>query len=260
VRFGYRRATVILRRDGWRVNPKRIYRLYTEEAKLCYTESVLMENRNGLIVNLRVSQATGRAECEQGLAMLEGVGGLHRITVAADKSYDRAEFVAGCRALNVTPHVAQNERRPGGLALNLRTTGWPGYGVSQRVRKMGRRDLRLAQEGRQLPPHPLSRRGAHPPRRLAGRRGLQPPEYCGTLSERMNRATSARHLPPPDPWQQTGQSHYSLRHRDQTKKSSRFHPFLNILLGLYESRVLRLKVVTIRRLAYRVNIVSLRTI
>jgi IS5 family transposase len=106
-----------------------------KEAKLCYTESVLMENRNGLMVDLRVGQATGRAECAQGLAMLEGVGRLHRITVAADKGYDRAEFVAGCRALNVTPHVAQNERRPGGSALDLRTTGWPGYGVSQCVRK-----------------------------------------------------------------------------------------------------------------------------
>src|SRR5271169_6133614 len=106
-----------------------------KEAKLCYTESVLMENRNGIMIDLRVGQTSGRAECEQGLEMLEGVGGLHRITVAADKGYDRAEFVAGCRALNVTPHVAQNERRPGGSALDLRTTGWPGYGVSQRVRK-----------------------------------------------------------------------------------------------------------------------------
>ena len=79
-----------------------------KEAKLCYTESVLMENRNGIMVDMRVGQATGRAECEHGLELLEGVGGLHRITVAADKGYDRAEFVAGCRALNVTPHVAQN--------------------------------------------------------------------------------------------------------------------------------------------------------
>jgi len=31
VRFGYRRLTVLLRREGWRVNAKRIYRLYTEE-------------------------------------------------------------------------------------------------------------------------------------------------------------------------------------------------------------------------------------
>ena len=43
--------------------------------------------------------------------------------------------MASCRALNVTPHVARNERRPGGSALDLRTTNWPGYAVSQRVRK-----------------------------------------------------------------------------------------------------------------------------
>ena len=55
--------------------------------------------------------------------------------MAGDKGYDTAAFVASCRALNVTPHVAQNERRPGGSALDLRTTNWPGYVVSQRVRK-----------------------------------------------------------------------------------------------------------------------------
>jgi IS5 family transposase len=55
--------------------------------------------------------------------------------VAGDKGYDTSAFVASCRALNVTPHVAQNERRPGGSALDLRTTNWPGYAVSQRARK-----------------------------------------------------------------------------------------------------------------------------
>lgn len=106
-----------------------------KEAKLCYTESVLMENRNGLVIDLRVGPATGRAEREHGLAMLQGLGGARRITVAGDKGYDSAGFVAGCRELNVTPHVAQNERRPGGSALDQRTTGWPGYALSQRVRK-----------------------------------------------------------------------------------------------------------------------------
>jgi len=106
-----------------------------KEAKLCFAESVLMENRNGIMVDLRLGQATGRAECEQGLDLLQELDGLHRVTVAADKAYDTAEFVAGCRALNVTPHVAQNERRPGGSTLDLRTTTWPGYALSQRVRK-----------------------------------------------------------------------------------------------------------------------------
>jgi transposase len=106
-----------------------------KEAKLCYSESVLMENRNGIMIDLRVGQATGRAECEQGLGMLQELAGARRITIAGDKGYDSAEFVASCRALNVTPHVAQNERRPGGSALDLRTTSWPGYALSQRVRK-----------------------------------------------------------------------------------------------------------------------------
>jgi transposase len=106
-----------------------------QEARLCYTESVLMENRNGIMIDLRVGQVTGRAEREQGLEMLYAVRGAHRITVAGDKGFDTADFVAGCRALNVTPQVAQNERRPGGSALDLRTTNWPGYAVSQRVRK-----------------------------------------------------------------------------------------------------------------------------
>jgi transposase len=106
-----------------------------KEAKLCYTESVLMENRNGLVIDLRVGAATGHAEREQGLVMLDALGGARRITVAGDKGYDSAGFVASCRALNVTPHVAQNEKRPGGSALDPRTTGWPGYAISQRVRK-----------------------------------------------------------------------------------------------------------------------------
>lgn len=106
-----------------------------KEARLCYTESVLMENRNGIVVDLRVGQASGRAEREHGLEMLHELGATRRITVAGDKGYDTADFVAGCRALNATPHVAQNDRRPGGSALDPRTTGWPGYALSQRVRK-----------------------------------------------------------------------------------------------------------------------------
>jgi transposase len=106
-----------------------------KEARLCYTESVLMENRNGLMIDLRVGRASGRAECEQGLEMLRAVHGPRRITVAGDKGYDVAAFVTNCRALNVTPHLAQNEQRRGGSALDRRATGWPGYAVSQRVRK-----------------------------------------------------------------------------------------------------------------------------
>ena len=83
-----------------------------------------MENRNGIMIDLRVGQANGRAESEQGLEMLQELRRPRRITVAGDKGYDTAAFVASCRALNVTRHVAQNERRPGGSALDLRTTNW----------------------------------------------------------------------------------------------------------------------------------------
>jgi len=105
-----------------------------KKAKLCYAESVLMENRNGIMIDLRVGQATGRAECEQGLQMLHQLRGSSRITVAGDKGYDVAGFVAGCRSINVTSHVAQNERRPGGSALDLRPslTGL-GFGQGQEL-------------------------------------------------------------------------------------------------------------------------------
>src|SRR5262249_43308503 len=58
-----------------------------------------------------------------------------RITLAADKGYDTRDFVAACRALNVTPHVARNLARPGGSALDARTVRHRGYALSQWVRK-----------------------------------------------------------------------------------------------------------------------------
>src|SRR6202045_849517 len=70
-----------------------------KEARLCYAESVLMENRNGIMIDLRVGQASGRAECEQGLEMLQAIRGPRRITVAGDKGYDTAGFVASCPSL-----------------------------------------------------------------------------------------------------------------------------------------------------------------
>jgi len=101
------------------------------EAKLCFSGHVLMENRNGLVVDVMVTQATGRAEREAALEMLDRVPGTRRITVGADKNYDTFDFVAECREMNVTPHVACR------LFSNLdrRITRHPGYGLSQRVRK-----------------------------------------------------------------------------------------------------------------------------
>ncbi len=57
------------------------------------------------------------------------------ITVGADKNYDTAGFIGSCRANRVTSHVAQNAGRPGGSAIDGRTTRWAGYAVSQQKRK-----------------------------------------------------------------------------------------------------------------------------
>lgn len=105
-----------------------------KEAKLSFAGHVLMENRNGMVVDVSLTQATGTAEREAALEMLERLPGLHRVTVGGDKHYDTAAFVRECRGINVTPHVAQNTsgRRS---AIDGRTTRHPGYVVSQRVRK-----------------------------------------------------------------------------------------------------------------------------
>jgi hypothetical protein len=71
-----------------------------------------MENRNGLVVDTRLTPATGTAEREAAIAMLNEIPGRGRITVGADKAYDTADFVANMRAMKVTPHVAQNIKRP----------------------------------------------------------------------------------------------------------------------------------------------------
>jgi transposase len=104
------------------------------EAKLAYLGHALMENRNGLVVNTRVTQATGRAEREAAVAMFEDIPGVGRVTVGADKGYDTQEFVATARGFEVTPHVAQNTTGRTS-AIDRRTTRHPGYATSQRVRK-----------------------------------------------------------------------------------------------------------------------------
>jgi transposase len=105
-----------------------------KEAKLSYAGHVLMENRNGLIVNAQVTQATGRAEREAAVAMVDEIPGRKQVTLGGDKNYDTQQFVKDMRERNVTPHVAQNTsgRRS---AVDGRTTHHPGYQVSQQKRK-----------------------------------------------------------------------------------------------------------------------------
>jgi transposase len=106
-----------------------------KEAKLSYNGNLLVENRNGLIMNTEVFEANGTAERDAALVMLEQIPGTKQVTVCGDKAYDTADFVAECRNLKVTPHVAQNLVRPGGSAIDARTTQHVGYAISQRKRK-----------------------------------------------------------------------------------------------------------------------------
>lgn len=101
-----------------------------------YLGHVLSDNRHGLVVNVRASQANGTAERDIAAQMLADVASPgKRVTVGADKAYDTRGFVKACRELKVTPHVAQNTKRRGGSAIDKRTTRHAGYGISMRVRK-----------------------------------------------------------------------------------------------------------------------------
>jgi transposase len=103
-----------------------------QEAKLCFMGHVVMENRNGLAVGARLTQATGKAEREAALELVGDIPRKRRITLGADKGYDVPGFVEDLRKLDVTPHVARKIRYSG---IDGRTTRHAGYEVSQRLRK-----------------------------------------------------------------------------------------------------------------------------
>ena len=106
-----------------------------KEARLSYSVNTLMENRNGLLVDVRL-HATGTAERDAAIAMLhDAVPGKRRITVGADKGYDTKDFIRDRLNSNVTPHVAQNVNARRRSAIDGRTTQAGGYEVSQRKRK-----------------------------------------------------------------------------------------------------------------------------
>jgi transposase len=104
------------------------------ESRLAYMGHLLTENRNGLVVDVRLTQATGKAEREAALEMLDGKPLSRPVTLGADRGYDTAGFVEQLRCMNVTPHVAQNttNRRS---AIDERTTRHEGYAISLRKRK-----------------------------------------------------------------------------------------------------------------------------
>jgi transposase len=106
-----------------------------QAAILAYRGHVLMENRSGLVLGAQATQVVGHAEPATALALATAIPGTHRVTLAGDKGYDTADFVQGCRAVAITPHVAQNITPHRGSAIDQRTTRHPGYAVSQRYRK-----------------------------------------------------------------------------------------------------------------------------
>lgn len=111
----------------------RLYRKGKTGAQLSYLGHVLMEHRSGLVRDARVTRANGYGEREAALAMIRDLSRRRRRTLAADKAYDTADFVRACRALKVTPHVAQDTatRRS---AIDKRTTRHAGYALSIKVR------------------------------------------------------------------------------------------------------------------------------
>lgn len=119
----------------------RLYRKAAgRESRLCFMGHVLMENRNGLAVDAALTRASGTAEREATLVMLDRRQRGRRITLGADKAYDVTAFVEDLRARKVTPHVAINGAvsKHGVVrktAVDGRTTRHPGYRISQICRK-----------------------------------------------------------------------------------------------------------------------------
>jgi transposase len=112
-----------------------------QPAKLCYMGHALIENRNGLAVGGGISQASGTAERQTALALIDGRHrGRRRITLGADKAYDVEQFVHDLRDRSVTPHIAidghiRKNGTPRKTAIDGRTTRHIGYDISQRCRK-----------------------------------------------------------------------------------------------------------------------------
>jgi len=128
-----------------------------QEAKLSYVAHAMMENRNGMVVDFDLSEASGRAEREAGVQFVDRERERRekrerkarkkqkqaqrrrskkgrRMTLAADKAYDTRDFVRACRERRVTPHVAQFQYEGRRSAIDRRTTSRPSYRMSQRAR------------------------------------------------------------------------------------------------------------------------------
>ena len=128
------------------------------EAKLCYLGHVVTENRHGLVVDTRLTLASGTAERDAVIGVFEQKPAGKRVTLGGDKGYDTDSFVGILRDLQVTPHVAQNNanRRS---AIDGRTTRHEGYAVSQRKRKRVEEVFGLDEDDRAAAEDPVPRAG-----------------------------------------------------------------------------------------------------
>jgi len=117
----------------------------------------LMENRNCLVVDSRLTQATGTAEWEAAMEMVENIPGTKQGTLAADKNYDMPRFIRTLRQMNVTAHVAQRAR---GSAIDKRTTRHYWLPNQLEGAQTGRRNLRLEEDLWPVTQNPLSGDGA----------------------------------------------------------------------------------------------------
>lgn len=106
------------------------------EARLSYLGHTLVENRSGLIVGTYLTEADGHAERDAALLMLyeKRKKSKKPMSLGGDKAYDTKDFVAALRQMQITPHLAQNCNRPGGSALDARTTRHTSYQISQAKR------------------------------------------------------------------------------------------------------------------------------
>jgi transposase len=107
-----------------------------QEARLSYLGHVLMENRNGLIVDAMVTEADGTAERDAAMLMVHKRWKRRQPirSLGADKAYDTRDFVKILREMQVRPHVTQNLNRAGGSAIDARTTRHASYQISQKRR------------------------------------------------------------------------------------------------------------------------------
>lgn len=108
-----------------------------KESKLSYCANVVVENRNGLVVACEVSTATGTAEVQGGISLIDGMReeGTNPKTIGADKNYHQKDFVSAMRERKIIPHVAPIKGR-NVAGLDGRTLSKESYKISQRKRKI----------------------------------------------------------------------------------------------------------------------------